>query len=39
VLAAFKKLIADGTYASIVAKWKLQASAVKQAAVNGVAVP
>lgn len=39
VLTAFKKLIADGTYASIVAKWKLQASAVKQAAVNGVAVP
>ena len=39
VLAAFRKLIADGTYASIVAKWKLQASAVKQAAVNGVAVP
>ena len=39
VLTAFKKLIADGSYASIVAKWKLQASAVKQAAVNGVAVP
>jgi len=39
VLMAFKKLIADGTYASIVAKWKLQASAVKQAAVNGVAGP
>lgn len=39
VLTAFKKLIADGTYASILAKWKLQASAVKQAAVNGVAVP
>ena len=39
VLTAFKKLIADGSYAAIVAKWKLQASAVKQAAVNGVAVP
>lgn len=39
VLVAFKKLIADGTYASIVAKWKLQASAVKQAAVNGAVVP
>jgi len=39
VLTAFKKLIADGTYASIVAKWKLQASAVTQAAVNGVAAP
>ncbi|MFZ3116870.1 MAG: ABC transporter substrate-binding protein [Variovorax sp.] len=39
VLAAFRKLIADGTYASIVAKWKLQASAVKQAAVNGGTVP
>ncbi len=39
VLVAFRKLITDGTYASIVAKWKLQASAVKQAAVNGVAMP
>lgn len=39
VLAAFKKLIANGTYAAIVAKWHLQASAVKQAAVNGVPAP
>ncbi|CAN5501303.1 ABC transporter substrate-binding protein [soil metagenome] len=39
VLAAFRKLIANGTYASIVAKWNLQASAVKQAAVNGVPAP
>lgn len=39
VLAAFRKLIANGTYGTIVAKWNLQASAVKQAAVNGVAAP
>ncbi len=39
VLGAFRKLIANGTYASIVAKWNLQASAVKQAAVNGVPAP
>lgn len=39
VLGAFRKIIANGSYAAIVAKWKLQASAVKQAAVNGVPVP
>ena len=39
VLAAFNKLLANGTYAAIVAKWNLQASAVKQATVNGVAAP
>jgi len=39
VLAAFKKLLANGTYSAIIAKWNLQTSAVKQAAVNGVAAP
>ncbi|MDB5817894.1 MAG: transporter substrate-binding protein [Rhizobacter sp.] len=37
--AALKQLIADGTYAGIVAKWSLQASAVKQAAINGAPLP
>ncbi len=36
VLAAFKKLHANGTYAAIIAKWNLQSSAIKQVAVNGV---
>jgi len=35
VLAAFKKVLASGAYTAIIAKWNLQASAVKQAAVNG----
>lgn len=35
VLAAFKKLVANGTYASVVAKWHLQANMVKRVAVNG----
>jgi polar amino acid transport system substrate-binding protein len=39
VLAAFKKLLANGTYAAIIAKWNLQSSAVKQAAVNGTPSP
>lgn len=39
VLAAFKKLIANGSYAAIVAKWNLQASAVKQPAINGTPSP
>ena len=39
VLAAFKKLLANGTYAAIIAKWNLQASAVRQAAVNGAPSP
>jgi len=39
VLAAFKKLLANGTYTAIIAKWNLQSSAVKQAAVNGTPVP
>ncbi|MFT4063794.1 ABC transporter substrate-binding protein [Paraburkholderia sp.] len=38
VLAAFKALIANGTYAKIVARWHLQADAVSQAAINGEAV-
>lgn len=39
VLAAFKRLLANGTYAAIVAKWNLQSSAISHAAVNGVATP
>lgn len=39
VLAAFKKLLASGTYNAIIAKWSLTASAVRQAAVNGVPSP
>ena len=39
VMVAFKKLLANGTYASIIAKWNLQSSAVKQAGINGVVVP
>jgi polar amino acid transport system substrate-binding protein len=39
VLAAFKKLLANGSYTAIVAKWNLQSSAVKQAAVNGTPSP
>lgn len=39
VLAAFRKLIANGTYAAIIAKWNLQASAVKVPAVNGTPAP
>jgi polar amino acid transport system substrate-binding protein len=39
VLAAFKRLLASGTYAAIIAKWHLQASAIQQAALNGVPSP
>lgn len=39
VLGAFKKVVADGTYAAIVAKWNLQSSAIKQIAVNGTPAP
>jgi polar amino acid transport system substrate-binding protein len=39
VLGAFKKLLTNGSYAAIIAKWQLQASAVKQAAINGVVAP
>ncbi|MGA8706458.1 MAG: ABC transporter substrate-binding protein [Steroidobacteraceae bacterium] len=35
VLAAFKKVLANGAYTAIIARWNLQASAVTQAAVNG----
>jgi polar amino acid transport system substrate-binding protein len=39
VLGAFKKVVADGTYASIIAKWNLQSSALKQIAINGTPAP
>ncbi len=39
VLAALKKLLANGTYSAIIAKWNLQASADRQAGVNGVPSP
>jgi polar amino acid transport system substrate-binding protein len=39
VLAALKKLMANGTYSAIVARWNLQASADRQAGVNGVPSP
>ena len=39
VLGAFKRLIANGSYAAIIAKWNLQSSAVKQAGINGVPMP
>lgn len=39
VLGAFKKVVADGTYASIIAKWNLQSSAIKQIAINGTPMP
>jgi polar amino acid transport system substrate-binding protein len=35
VLAAFEKLVANGTYASIIDKWHLQANMIKRVAVNG----
>jgi polar amino acid transport system substrate-binding protein len=34
VLGALNKLIANGTYAAIVAKWNLQSSAVKRVTLN-----
>ncbi|BCG03481.1 ABC transporter substrate-binding protein (plasmid) [Paraburkholderia sp. PGU19] len=37
VHAALNKLIADGTYSKLVAKWGLQSSAVRQVTMNGVA--
>jgi polar amino acid transport system substrate-binding protein len=37
VLGAMNKLVANGTYGAIVAKWNLQSSAVKQVTLNGVA--
>ncbi len=39
LLAAFKQLLANGTYGALIGKWNLQASAVRQAAVNGVPSP
>ena len=39
VLAALKKLTADGTYATIIAKWHLEASAAKQITLNGAPLP
>jgi len=37
VLGAMNKLVANGTYGAIVAKWNLQSSAVKQVTLNGAA--
>lgn len=39
VLAALKKLMVDGTYGKIVAKWHLEASAAHQVALNGAPLP
>jgi polar amino acid transport system substrate-binding protein len=39
VLAAVKTLHADGTYATLIAKWKLEASAAKAITLNGAAFP
>jgi polar amino acid transport system substrate-binding protein len=39
VLAALQKLMADGTYTAIVAKWHLEASAAKQIMLNGAPLP
>ena len=39
VLVAFKKLLANGAYAAIIAKWNLQSSAIKQVSVNGTPSP
>ena len=38
VLGALNKLIANGTYAAIAAKWNLQSSAVKQVTLNAAAL-
>jgi polar amino acid transport system substrate-binding protein len=34
-----RKLVANGTYGAIIAKWNLQSSAVKQVGLNGVPQP
>lgn len=39
VLAALRRVTADGTYAAIVAKWHLEASAAKQITLNGATLP
>jgi len=35
MLAALKKLMSDGTYASILKKWGIQAGAIKNPTING----
>jgi len=39
VLGALKQVFADGTYARLIAKWKLEASAAKQITLNGAPLP
>jgi polar amino acid transport system substrate-binding protein len=39
ILGAMKKLLANGTYQAIIAKWGLQSSAVKQIGLNGTPQP
>jgi len=39
ILMAFRKLIASGAYEKLIAKWSLQASAVKQPSMNGDPAP
>ena len=39
VLGALKQLVADGTYAALIAKWNLQASAAKAITMNGAPLP
>jgi polar amino acid transport system substrate-binding protein len=39
VLLALKKLMADGTYTQIIAKWHLEASAAHQITLNGAPLP
>ena len=39
VAAAFKSILADGTYAKIMAKWQLSANAVDRLMLNGQAQP
>jgi ABC-type amino acid transport substrate-binding protein len=38
-LAPMRKLVANGTYSAIIAKWNLQSSAVKRVSLNGEAQP
>lgn len=39
VLGALKQVMADGTYATLIAKWNLQASAAKAITINGAPLP
>ncbi|MDM0071584.1 ABC transporter substrate-binding protein [Variovorax sp. J31P207] len=39
ILAAMRKLVANGTYQDIIVKWNLQTSAVKQVGLNGAPQP